>query len=161
MPPSDRSPLAHVSERARLLPRPRVAIAEDDAELRELLVITFRKAGFEVLEASDGSALLDEVGDVLMHDHDLAKLDVIVSDVRMPGWSGLDVVAGLVHSQYRVPVVLISAFADEATRDAAARLGVKAFLQKPVDLDDLCTAVLRILMAEPSRRAEVREGHSG
>jgi CheY-like chemotaxis protein len=116
-------------------------------ELRALLTATLRKAGFEVLEAADGSALLDQVGDVLLHDRDLSTLDVIVSDIRMPGWSGLDVVAGLVHSDCRVPVVLITAYADAGTCEAAARLGVKAVLQKPVDMDDVCTAVIQALMS--------------
>lgn len=133
-------------------PEARILVTEDDAELRRLLTATFRRAGFDVLEAADGSSLLDQVGEVFLQDQDLSKLDVIVSDVRMPGWSGLDVLAGLVHSDYRVPVVLITAFADERTRDAAARLGVEALLQKPVDMDDLCTVVVRVLMGEKTRR---------
>ena len=45
-------------------------------------------------------------------------------------------------------MVLITAYADDRTREAAARLGVNAFLQKPVDMDDLCTVVVRVLLGE-------------
>lgn len=143
-------------------PVARVLVAEDDAELRQLLTTTLRKGGFDVLEAADGTALLDRVGDVLMHDHDLSRIDVIVSDIRMPGWSGLDVLAGLVHANCRVPVVLITGYADSGTRETAAKLGAKAFLQKPVDMDDLCTVVVEVLMgdwAEPVQRAGTEGGH--
>ena len=123
-------------------PAARVLVAEDDDELRWLITRTLRKSGFEVIEARDGSALLDRAGELLLRDPSLSGLDLIVSDIRMPGWSGLDVLAGLTHSEVRVPMVLITAFGDSSTHERARRLGAAAVVDKPFDLDHLCDVVL-------------------
>src|SRR6187455_2965437 len=133
--------LQRVSE-TRHWPAARVLVAEDDDELRWLITRTLRKSGFDVIEARDGSALLDRAGELLVKDPSLSGLDLIVSDIRMPGWSGLDVLAGLHHSEVRVPIVLITAFGDSSTHEQAARLGAAAVVDKPFDLDHLCDVVL-------------------
>jgi len=130
-----------VSE-TRPWPAARVLVAEDDDELRWLITRTLRKSGFDVIEARDGTALLDRAGEMILHDHTLSGIDLIVSDIRMPGWSGLDVLAGLKHSGVRVPMVLITAFGDDKTHDQAARLGAVAVVDKPFDMDQLCDVVL-------------------
>jgi len=134
----DREPVSDT----RHWPAARVLVAEDDDELRWLISRTLRKSGFDVIEARDGSALLDRAGEMILHDHTLSGIDLIVSDVRMPGWSGLDVLAGLQHSGVRVPMVLITAFGDDKTHRQAARLGAAAVVDKPFDMDHLCDVVL-------------------
>ncbi len=65
-------------------------------------------------------------------------VDVVVSDIRMPGASGLDLLAGLRRDDWTTPVVLITAFGDPGGRHAEAyRLGADAVLDKPLDVDDL------------------------
>jgi DNA-binding NtrC family response regulator len=68
--------------------------------------------------------------------------DVLVSDVRMPGLGGLDVLRGLRHCEWANPVILITAFGDEATHLEAVRLGAAAVLDKPFDVDDLRAILL-------------------
>lgn len=126
----------------RRWPAARVLVAEDDQELRWLITRTLKKNGFEVVEAKDGSALLDCAGEILLENHTLSGLDVIISDIRMPGFSGLDVLAGLKHAGVRVPVVLITAFGDDFTHEQAKRLGAAAIVDKPFDMDELCDIVL-------------------
>lgn len=123
-------------------PRARVLVAEDDHELRWLIARTLKKCGFDVVEATDGSALLDRAGEIIMQDPTLSELDLIVSDIRMPGFSGLDVLAGLQHAGVRVPVVLITAFGDDSTHEQAKRLGATAIVDKPFDMEELCNIVL-------------------
>lgn len=123
-------------------PAARVLVAEDDDELRWLITRTLRKSGFDVIEANDGTALLDRAGETLLKDHTLSSVDLIVSDIRMPGWSGLDVLAGLNHAGVRIPMVLITAFGDDDTHDKATRLGAVAVVDKPFDMDHLCDVVL-------------------
>lgn len=123
-------------------PAARVLVAEDDDELRWLITRTLRKSGFDVVEANDGSALLERAGEAILKDHTLSSVDLIVSDIRMPGWSGLDVLAGLKHAGVRIPMVLITAFGDDDTHDQAARLGAVAVVDKPFDMDHLCDVVL-------------------
>jgi DNA-binding NtrC family response regulator len=66
---------------------------------------------------------------------------LIISDVRMPGVSGLDVLATLRREDWSTPVILMTAFGDLETRAEARRLGAKALFDKPFDVDDLRTAV--------------------
>jgi len=95
-----------------------------------------------VIEASDGTALLDRAGDTILNGHTLSNIDLIVSDIRMPGWSGLDVLAGLKHADVRIPMVLITAFGDDETHRQASHLGAVAVVDKPFDMDHLCDVVL-------------------
>lgn len=122
--------------------RAKVVIAEDDAMLRELLATALRLDGHEVSEARDGSELLDLLASSVIDDGQLP--DLVISDLRMPGWDGMQVLAGLRAARWQVPVFVITAFGDDATRDQAERLGAAAFFRKPVDLDDLRTAVLNV-----------------
>jgi CheY-like chemotaxis protein len=123
--------------------RGRLLVAEDDTELRTLLVLSLRRSGFEVVEAADGRALLDALE--LTRSNGADSFDVIVSDIRMPGYTTLDVLAGADETFARAPVVLITAFGDRRTHERARRLGAAAVLDKPVDLDELVGAVNRLL----------------
>src|SRR5262245_46918642 len=121
---------------------PRILVAEDDAEMRNLLAATLRRHGYEVVEARNGEQLLDLIGSELLHPHTNAPVDLVISDVRMPGWSGLDVLAGLRSADWATPFIVITAFGDFDTHAEARRLGALAVFDKPFDLDDLCTVVL-------------------
>jgi two-component system response regulator (stage 0 sporulation protein F) len=119
----------------------RVLLAEDDPEMRELLASTLRQDGLEVIEVRDGSALLDRLAEALAADGDLDGYDVIVSDIRMPGYSALDILAGVRRALRHTPVILITAFGDRVTHERAMRLGASAVFDKPFDIDDLRMAV--------------------
>jgi DNA-binding response OmpR family regulator len=117
--------------------RARVLLADDDPDLRGLLSLTLRRAGYDVVEAADGVELLDRI------EATIAKRDyfaVIVADVHMPGLTGLDVLAALRCTSWTTPVILITAFGDPATKAEADDLGATV-LEKPLDLDGLRTAV--------------------
>lgn len=129
-------PLAHAQA-------PRVLIAEDDEHLRRLLASTLRRDGFEVIEAWDGAELLGWIGSLLLHPQDGRQVDLIISDVRMPLVTGLDVLARLRRVDWVTPVILITAFGDETVHAEAKRLGAVAVFDKPFDLNDVRTAALR------------------
>jgi DNA-binding response OmpR family regulator len=112
-------------------PRPRVLIAEDDEEFRRLLVASFEKWGFAVIEARDGRELFALVDPVRG-----PTVDLVVSDIRMPGVNGLDALAALREHDWQVPVVLMSAFFDPETHAEALRLGA-TLLHKPFPLATL------------------------
>lgn len=110
--------------------------------MRRLVVEALRADGYEVHEATDGGRLLVNV---MTHYSDGdADLDLIVSDVRMPICSGLDIVEQLRKSHWAVPVILMTAFGDEGTRARAEALGAVLF-DKPFAIDDLRTAVMNML----------------
>ena len=112
-----------------------VLLAEDDAELRRLIATTLRDDGYEVVEAANGMELLDSLE--LMIGRRLPY--AIVTDVRMPLLSGMDVLAVIRASSTEVPVILITAFGDIDTHGEAHDLGAVAILDKPFDMSALTT----------------------
>jgi CheY-like chemotaxis protein len=117
-----------------------VILAEDDPEMRRLVVEVLRKAGHDVTEAADGGQLLL---DVIEAYPSLSLVDVIVTDVRMPVCNGLELLERLAAVNWRVPVILMTAFGDEDIRRRAARLGAVLF-EKPLNVEALREAVERL-----------------
>ena len=126
-----------------------VLLGEDDPELRTLLADMLRRDGHEVTEAKDGAELLEHVAGTLHDSGELEAVDLIVSDIRMPGWTGMEILENLRHVGCWAPVILITAFGDQDTHEMAGRLGAVAVFDKPFDVDDLRTAVLNALESSP------------
>lgn len=126
----------------------RILLAEDDEALRALLTLALARAGHQVVALEDGYELADYVALTQVCGGPLTVPDVILSDIRMPGRTGLEVLAQAQASGLDCPVILLSSFPDDETRDEARRLGVKAFLDKPVDLDAVRTAVREAVHGE-------------
>jgi len=129
-----------------MTPQPaRVLVAEDDAELRTLIVMALRDEGYQVTEAVDGNELLDGIADSILDDGRVGAFDLIVSDIQMPGFTALDILAGLRRTLSHTPVILITAFGDPLVRHKAERLGAVCVFDKPFDIADLRNAVARAL----------------
>ncbi len=122
----------------------RVLVAEDDPEMRRLVAEALRKDGHEILEASDGAQMLVLLAETFRRDHGLDSVDVIVTDVRMPGESGLDVVERVTQARWKIPCVLMTAFGDDEVRWRAQQMGA-TLLDKPLSLADLRAAVARLV----------------
>lgn len=129
--------------RAATEPMPaRVLVAEDDSAMRAMLVESLREAGYQVIEVANGRQLetcLDPQGKAC------PMPDIIVSDVRMPGRTGLEVLARLREIDWAMPVIIITAFGDRATHEEAYRLGAAQVIDKPFDVDDMVDAVRAIV----------------
>ena len=123
----------------------RILLAEDDRELRALVALALKDAGFEVVEAPDGYTLLEYLARALRPDGSVERYDLILSDIRMPNFTALDVMVGARGFIGHTPFVLITAFGDPATHERALRLGATAVLDKPIRLDKLCGTVSAIL----------------
>jgi DNA-binding response OmpR family regulator len=121
--------------------RPRLLLAEDDLEMRRLLAGALRQDGYEVVEVGDGVDLLGEVAATSNADAESAAFDIIVSDIRIPLLTGLDVLAILRIANRKTPVILITAFGDDETHAEAHELGAAAVFDKPLDLARLREAV--------------------
>ncbi len=128
-------------------PRPAlsVLVADDDEDMRSLIAETLRRDGHHVGEARDGVDLLERVRETL--DDPSRRGIVVVTDVLMPNLSGLGVLAALRRSRWQVPVILMTALDDESVTTVAKRFGVVTVFKKPVDVDDLRTAVLNAQLA--------------
>jgi DNA-binding response OmpR family regulator len=133
------------------LPLPRVLLAEDDAQMRLMLASALRRDGCEVIEVSDGWELLRYLTENRLESLPSLdtgasrRIDLLISDIRMPGRSGLDILAGMRWADWPMPVILITAFGDSQTHAEARRLGAAAVFDKPFDLDDFRTAVCNLL----------------
>jgi DNA-binding response OmpR family regulator len=118
-----------------------VLLADDDDEMRRLLADALRLDGHEVVEARDGTGLMSLVGSETFPTAAGRPAGVIVSDVRMPGATGLDVLREVRRRAPMTPMVLITAFGDAEFRAEAHRLGADAVLDKPIDLHHLLEVV--------------------
>lgn len=133
------------SHRGEQLTPFKVLLAEDDDDLRQLLATVLRAEGYRVIEVRDGEQLLTAVASQFAGDGDVVQpVDLIVSDIRMPGPNGLWVLASLRHIDWVTPFVVITAFADAATLAEAHRLGASAVLSKPVALQQLRDTLLNL-----------------
>jgi DNA-binding response OmpR family regulator len=121
----------------------RVVVAEDDPEMRELVVQCLRRDEHDVYEVGDGARLLVRIGrQYRMHDPE-DRIDVIVTDLRMPLVNGLAILRGLRAAHCSTPVILMTAFGDEAVRKEAAELHA-VLLDKPFSMAELRAKVMEL-----------------
>jgi DNA-binding response OmpR family regulator len=112
-----------------------VLLAEDDPDLRELLAFCFFRQGYAVVSCSDGLSLLERLHDSL--DGRGEPVDLVVTDIRMPGLTGLEVLESVCDRPERPPVICMTAFGDPQTHALAERLHAAAIIDKPFDIDRL------------------------
>ena len=110
----------------------RVIVAEDEALIRMDVVETLQEHGFEVVaQASDG---LQAVELVKLH-----LPDLVVMDIKMPNMDGIT--AAKIISDLKIPVVLLTAFAQRELFEQAAEAGAMAYVVKPFNPNDLLPAI--------------------
>jgi len=153
-----------VSRAAPPASRPRVLVAKEQPALRSLLGRTLREAGYDVTELDDGTALwnelrlLNEPGVVNdPYAEEVHQVHLIVSDARMHGLDGLEVLARLRANEWGTPVILISADGGRDLEVEGARLGAAAVFEQPLDLQALVSAARALV--DPARWGDEAVGH--
>lgn len=121
--------------------RQHVLLAEDDDEIRWALTSLFLNTGYQVRAVRDGAQLLNELASIIEGRQGKFAPDVIVTDVRMPGFSSVNIMTGLREAGWTTPVLFISAYGDPELKERVARLGFTEFFDKPLDLDALEASV--------------------
>ena len=116
---------------------PDILLVEDKESLRRVLRLTLEHAGYSVTEAADAREAINEIGRV--------PHKIVLTDLRMPNGSGLDVLRAAKNVDGDIPVIVMTAFGsiDEAVQ--AMKDGAHDFLQKPVDSNHLLLLVERAL----------------
>ncbi len=138
----EQQPIEPTEEEEEEEPRPQVGqpptivLAEDDADLREMLSQELQRLGVRVVEIDNGQVLIDYLATCEIRRE---YPNLIITDHRMPGMSGIEVLAGLHQSGWSTPIILITAYGDPELKELADRLGAAAVLEKPIDLEALRT----------------------
>jgi two-component system response regulator VicR len=114
-----------------------ILLAEDDEELRFILAHILVKEGHRVEEISDGKALAQRLCELSEQSSEERDVDIVVSDIFMPGGSALDAVKGLKGGLRDLPIILISSAPDPQIVKDAKELGVSEVLSKPFDFAEL------------------------
>jgi DNA-binding NarL/FixJ family response regulator len=127
----------------------RLLVVDDDPGLLRAVAETLRAEGYEVTTARRGAEALVCIAESLP--------DLIVSDIRMPGMDGYELVRNLRASARTrlIPVVFLTAKDETADRIAGFRSGVDAYLTKPFEPDELLAVVANILKRVESTHAEI------
>jgi two-component system response regulator FlrC len=121
----------------------RILIVDDDGGMRRALAEVLGRGGFDVAQASSGEEGLARLG--------ADAFDLVVSDLRMPGLGGLNLLREARRRHPRVPIILITAYGTVDDAVAAMKLGACDFLVKPFSPQDLLQLVRRALGAGEDR----------
>jgi DNA-binding NtrC family response regulator len=125
----------------------RILIVDDDHAQRSLLESFLQAHGFQTQSAASGEAALQ-----LMSEEPYAMM---ISDVRMPGMSGLETLRRVRQKRPDLPVLLVTAFADIRSAVTAMRDGAVNYLAKPIDLDELLVTIRKATHMAPPAPAAV------
>src|SRR5215207_8344964 len=121
---------------------PRILIVDDDSGQRSLLDSFLRSQGFDTVPVPSGERALEVLRS--------GNFSMMISDVRMPGMSGLETLRRARQEHAVLPVLLVTAYADIRDAVGAMRDGAVNYLAKPIDLDELLTSVRKATGMEAS-----------
>ena len=118
----------------------RILIAEDDPENREALRLMLQLSGFVCLEAADGRAAVQTA---------LAEQpDLVLTDISLPEMDGFEVVAELRAQHFTQPIIVVSAYDDEAFQQRARAAGANDYLTKPLEFARLKATIDALLISD-------------
>ncbi|MGY4319673.1 response regulator FixJ [Bradyrhizobium sp. JR3.5] len=124
----------------------RILVIDDDAAMRDSLAFLLDVGGFYVATYETATAFLSDVAS--------GPVDCIVSDIRMPGMSGLELVRKLNADLVDCPVVLITGHGDVSLAVEAMKAGAADFIEKPFEDEVLLRAINSALEARPTKPAD-------
>lgn len=110
-----------------------VLIVDDERSMRDFLKILLEKEGHRVETAASGEAALEMINDKLY--------EVIVSDIRMPGISGIELLEAVKQDQPDIPIILITAFASPDDAVLAMKNGAFDYISKPFNVDEIKSVI--------------------
>lgn len=120
--------------------RGRLLVVEDKESLRRLLVTALSEEGYEVASAEDVAGARARLAE--------GRFAAVLSDLKLPDGSGLDVLAAARAAAPTAPVIVLTGFGSVATAVEAMKRGAYDFLEKPVEIDDLARLLERALGTE-------------
>jgi len=131
-------------ERKMVEPRRTILVVEDDKALRDGLAMNLALQGYNVETAADGDEGMKKAFD--------ARPDLIVLDIMLPGWSGLDVLAELREKSSDVPVLILSARDQIRDKIGGFEIGADDYVTKPFELPELLARVEALMRRQRAHR---------
>ena len=125
----------------------RLLVVDDERSMRELLSIVLRREGYDVSLAENGRMAIDRL--------ERGRFDLLISDIKMPDMSGVDVLRAAKRIDPDIVGIMITAFAAADTAIEAMRLGAHDYLSKPFDVDELKIKVRNALEQRQLRQENV------
>lgn len=141
--------------------RTRILVVDDELSMREFISILLEREGYEVLTAADAATALSRLA--------ASDIDLVISDVQMPGLNGLELLAKIKERTPETAVLLITAFSTAGQAVEAMKLGAYDYLAKPFKVDEIKILVQNALEKRDLKRenrqlrekAGVCEGYGG
>ena len=131
---------------------PSILVAEDQADIRELLVMNLRSAAYQVTAVADGVAALASQNEIAS--------DLLILDLMMPGMDGLEVCKALRARGRSTPILMLTAKSTELDRVLGLELGADDYLTKPFSLAELLARVKALLRRADLQRAALTGAHA-
>jgi two-component system response regulator PilR (NtrC family) len=116
----------------------KILVVEDEKSMRDLLGLMLRKEGYDVETAESGDSALERMGPG-------QPFDLVISDISMPGVSGLELLRQLRSLSGEIEVILMTAFGSKQTAIEALNLGATYYVEKPFDLDEMKAVVRKTI----------------
>ena len=126
----------------------RILAVDDEESVRSLIKATLSGEGYIVSTAGSGQEALDALAQ--------GEFDLVLSDIKMPGMSGMDLLDQLRKNHPSTAVIMLTAVADTQTAVSAMKVGAYDYVTKPFDIDDL---QVRVKNALDRRRLELHAKH--
>ena len=117
-----------------------ILIVDDSATIRQVVGMTLKGAGYEVMEASDGKDALKKL--------DGKKINLIISDVNMPNMDGITFVkeAKKLASYKFTPIIMLTTESQDSKKQEGQAAGAKAWVGKPFQPEQMLAAVAKLIM---------------
>lgn len=115
----------------------KILVVEDDKNLRKLIVTTLKRNDYETYEATNGIEALDVI--------EKEYIDLVISDIMMPEMDGIELTKDLRGSNYKVPILLITAKSTINDKREGFLSGADDYMVKPIDIEELILRVKVLL----------------
>ena len=113
-----------------------VVLIDDEADIREIMTIALEDAGYQVATAKDGEAGIRLTEEILPQ--------IIITDIRMPGMNGIEVLRKIKEINRDTDIIMLSAHGDSDTIRGTLNMGANYFLGKPIEIERLLN-ILEVL----------------
>ena len=127
--------------------RSRILVVDDEPSIRTVLKAHLARDGHDVSVAVDGAQGVAHLGG--------HPVDLVITDLKMPGMDGMELLAWCIREQPGLPVIVITAHGTVDTAVEALKLGAQDFISKPFDLEEIRDAVTKALGVERARRRDL------